>query len=106
MKEPGTDTERQFIPVLESIPYPSHPALRRLFQLPIWLRRLGLGALTGRLFLILTTRGRKSGLPRHTALEYHTFKGRIYVMAAWPKSDWYQNLLADPHVTIQTVHGT
>lgn len=59
-----------------------------------------------KLFLILTTIGRKSGLARHTALEYHTFEGRIYVMAAWPRSDWYQNILADPHVTIQTAQGT
>lgn len=27
-------------------------------------------------------------------------------MTAWPKSDGYQNILADPHVTIQTAQGT
>jgi deazaflavin-dependent oxidoreductase (nitroreductase family) len=56
--------------------------------------------------MIMTTKGRKSGLPRRTAIEYHTFKGRKYVMVAWPKADWYRNLLADPRLTIQTAAGT
>lgn len=97
---------QQFIPVLESIPYPKHPLLKAAFKLPIVLWRLGLGGLTGRLFMIMTTIGRKSGQPRRTAIEYHEFNGKTYVLAAWPKSDWYQNLLSDPRVTIQTAHGT
>jgi deazaflavin-dependent oxidoreductase (nitroreductase family) len=88
----------------ELLPYPSHPVLRALFKSPILLYRLGLGWLVGRLFMILTTTGRKSGLPRPTAIEYHRLHGRKYVMNAYgTKSDWYRNLLADPLVTIQSV---
>jgi deazaflavin-dependent oxidoreductase (nitroreductase family) len=56
--------------------------------------------------MILTTTGRKSGLPRRTAIEYHRFLGRTYVMNAYGmKSDWYRNMRADPRVTIQTADG-
>lgn len=90
----------------ELLPYPSHPVLRALFKSPILLYRLGLGWLVGRLFMILTTTGRKSGLPRHTAIEYHRLHGRKYVMNAYGmKSDWYRNVVADPRVTIQTADG-
>ena len=91
--------------MLETIPYPSHPALKHLFHAPIWLWRLGLGPLVGRLFMVMTTTGRKSGLPRRTAVEYHTWHGRKYVLAAWLQSDWYRNLQADPYLTIQTAVG-
>lgn len=97
---------QQFIPVLESIPYPKHPLLKAVFKFPILLWRLGLGSISGRLFMIMTTTGRKSGKPRRTAIEYHEINGKNYVLAAWPKSDWYQNLLADPRVTIQTARGS
>lgn len=100
-----TSTSKQFIPLLESIPYPSHPVMKWLFKTPLLLWRLGLGPLVGRLFMIMTTTGRKSGQPRHTAIEYHTWRGRKYVLAAWPKSDWYRNLQADPRLTIQTAVG-
>lgn len=101
-----TGTSKQFIPLLESIPYPSHPAMKWLFKSPLLLWRLGLGSLVGRLFMIMTTTGRKSGQPRHTAIEYHIWRGRKYVLAAWPKSDWYRNLQADPRLTIQTAVGS
>lgn len=102
----GDTQSRQFIPILEAIPYPAHPVLKYLFKAPILLWRLGLGPIVGRLFMIITTTGRKSGQPRHTAIEYHIWRNRKYVLAAWPQSDWYCNLLADPHLTIQTAMGT
>lgn len=92
-------------PVIEKIPYPSHPFLKYAFKSPILLWRMGLGAVFGRLFLILTTEGRKSGLPRRTPLEYHVVNGRPHVVAAWPQSDWYRNLQANPYVMIQTAAG-
>lgn len=97
---------QQASPVLPSLPYPGNPALKVLFRSPLLLWRLGLGPLVGQLFMILTTTGRKSGLPRHTAIEYHTWRGRKYAVAAWPQSDWYRNLQADPLVTVQTAAGT
>jgi deazaflavin-dependent oxidoreductase (nitroreductase family) len=80
--------------------------MKYVFKSPLLLWRMGLGPLLGRLFMILTTRGRKSGLARHTPVEYFTINGRIHAMAAWPQSDWYRNLLANPHVTIQTSAGS
>lgn len=93
-------------PLIEKIPYPSHPFLKYAFKSPLLLWRMGLGPVLGRLFMILTTEGRKSGLPRHTPLEYHVVNGRPHVVAAWPQSDWHRNLQANPRVTIQTAAGT
>jgi hypothetical protein len=56
--------------------------LKWSFRLPILLYRLGLGPIVGRLFTILTTSGRQSGLPRRHALEFHSFAGRNYVFSA------------------------
>jgi deazaflavin-dependent oxidoreductase (nitroreductase family) len=68
---------------------------------------MGLGFLVGKIFMILTTTGRKSNQPRHTAIEFHEYKGRKYVYSGFgEKSDWYKNILVDPHVTIQTASGT
>ncbi|MBA3869227.1 MAG: nitroreductase family deazaflavin-dependent oxidoreductase [Anaerolineae bacterium] len=84
------------------IPYPTgllHLALR----MPLTLFRLGLGDLLNVMrLLILTTRGRKSGQARHVAVEYRRHGSKIYVISGWgERPDWYQNLLADPLVTIQ-----
>ena len=57
--------------------------------------------------MIMTTTGRKSGKPRQTAIEFHEFMGRKYVLSGWgTKTDWYRNIEADPHSTIQTWCGT
>jgi deazaflavin-dependent oxidoreductase (nitroreductase family) len=55
--------------------------------------------------LLLTTRGRKSGELRRTALVYQR-DGDRYVLAASNRGAdhhpaWYLNLLADPYVTVQ-----
>ena len=68
---------------------------------PITLYRLGLGPLIGRLVLLLTTTGRKSGLPRVTPLQYELIDGAYYVGAALGlKADWLRNLQADPRVRL------
>ncbi len=87
------------------IPYPGQPTVRKLAKSPVFLWRMGLGQLVGRLFMILTTTGRKSGLPRRTPLEYHKLDGRKYIFVGWPNSDWYKNIQANPRVTIQTADG-
>jgi deazaflavin-dependent oxidoreductase (nitroreductase family) len=90
---------------LENIPYPKG-LFKWLYKTPILLYRLGLGFLVGRLFMILTTIGRKSGRPRRTAIEFHQYKGRRYVFSAWgTKADWYRNIEANPWTTIQTWRG-
>jgi deazaflavin-dependent oxidoreductase (nitroreductase family) len=53
--------------------------------------------------LLLTTRGRKTGLPRTTPLQYERVGDDIYVASARGQAaDWFRNILADPQVRAQT----
>jgi deazaflavin-dependent oxidoreductase (nitroreductase family) len=52
--------------------------------------------------LLLTTTGRKSGLPRVTPLQFEDVDGTIYIGSARGKeSDWFKNILANPQVHVQ-----
>jgi deazaflavin-dependent oxidoreductase (nitroreductase family) len=52
--------------------------------------------------LLLTTIGRKTGLPRTTPLQYEIVDDVIYVASArGQKADWFRNVVADPHVRVQ-----
>jgi len=104
---PGVTLEVAWEPAPSLLPYPSNPFYKTLSKGPVLMWRLGLGPVLGRLFMILTTRGRKSGLPRHTPVEFREFAGRKYVYDAHgARSDWYRNIEADSRVTIQTARGT
>jgi deazaflavin-dependent oxidoreductase (nitroreductase family) len=71
-------------------------------QLMRFLYRSGLGPVVGRLVLLLTTKGRKSGLPRTTPLQYEELDGAIYVGSArGVKADWFRNILANPCVKVR-----
>jgi deazaflavin-dependent oxidoreductase (nitroreductase family) len=62
----------------------------------------GFGPLLGRFILLLTTTGRKSGLPRVTPLQYEEIDGAFYVGSArGTKADWFRNILADPCVQVR-----
>jgi deazaflavin-dependent oxidoreductase (nitroreductase family) len=76
--------------------------MRRLYRAPIWLYRVGFGTVMGGRLLMLTHRGRKSGLPRYAVLEViHRDDDTWYVPAAYgERADWYRNILADPHVQV------
>lgn len=89
------------------IPYPTG-ALRLALRMPLTLFRLGLGDLLNTMrLMVLTTRGRKSGQARHVAIEYRRHGSKIYLISGWgDRPDWYQNLLADPLVTIQLGRST
>jgi len=51
--------------------------------------------------LLLTTTGRRSGLPRHAPLGYLVAEGAAWVLAGYgPSTHWYRNLLADPVVDV------
>ena len=51
----------------------------------------------GRIFLILTVKGRKTGKTRRVPVEYFKHEGYIYVFPSrGEKSDWYKNMLAHP----------
>lgn len=77
---------------------------KRGFQLPRWLFRLHAGWLLGDRFLLLTHRGRKSGLPRQTVLEvlqHDKTKEIYYVFSGWgEQSDWVRNTEQTPEVTL------
>lgn len=63
---------------------------------------LGLGPLVGRFVLLLTTRGRRTGLPRVTPLQYEEIEGDFVVGSSrGTRADWYRNILADPHVRLR-----
>lgn len=60
------------------------------------------GTKTPEFVLILTTTGRKSGLPRQTPLQFEEVDGVYYVASArGEKADWYRNLLAHPQVSVR-----
>lgn len=82
------------------------PRTRKLFKLfnkpPRIAYALGLGPLLGRLVLLLTTRGRRTGLLRITPLQYEQIEGRYYVASAFgDRADWYRNILIDPDVRVR-----
>jgi len=63
---------------------------------------IGLGPVVGRLVLLLTTTGRRSGLLRTTPLQYEKINGVFYVAsAAGTKADWYRNLVTNPKVRVR-----
>jgi deazaflavin-dependent oxidoreductase (nitroreductase family) len=63
---------------------------------------LGLGGMIGGSILLLTTRGRKTGLARVTPLVYEQ-QGNTYIVASARGlvADWILNILADPGVQVQ-----
>src|SRR5512138_1450266 len=80
------------------------PVFKWIFKIPILQYKLGLGWITGRFILLLTTTGCKSGLRRYTPLEYEYDEetDRYRISAGWGgKTDWYRNVLKDPHVHVQ-----
>lgn len=61
---------------------------------------IGLGPLIGRIVLLLTTMGRKSGLPRVTPLQYEEINGDYYLGSARGlKADWLRNITQDTRTT-------
>jgi deazaflavin-dependent oxidoreductase (nitroreductase family) len=63
---------------------------------------IGLGPVIGRIILLLTTMGRKSGLPRVTPLQYEQINGDYYLGSARGlKADWLRNIQSNPNVEIR-----
>ncbi len=85
--------------------YPASGWRKWIFKMPIIFWRLGLSRLIPYNFLLLTTVGRKSGLPRRTMLEYSVMDGHIYLISGWGEhAQWLKNLHANPNVVVQTAH--
>lgn len=54
------------------------------------------------LVLVLTTRGRKTGRPHVTPLQYERLNDLIYVASArGQQADWFRNIVACPEVEIE-----
>jgi len=63
---------------------------------------IGLGPLVGKIILLLTTTGRRSGKKRVTPLQYEEIDGTYYLGAArGTKADWVRNILVDPCVEVR-----
>lgn len=63
---------------------------------------IGLGPLIGRIILLLTTTGRRSGLKRVTPLQYEMIGDDYYVGAArGTKADWVRNIQSYPQVEVR-----
>jgi len=74
--------------------------MRSLNRLAV--KRLKTGKGGPKFVLLLTTTGRKSGLPRQTPLQFEVVDGE-YVLgsARGLGADWVQNILACPQVTVE-----
>ncbi len=74
---------------------PPSRLMRLLYRSPLSLA-------LGRVILLLTTTGRRSGLPRVTPLQYEEVGDAIYVASArGAQADWFRNILADPCVRVR-----
>lgn len=63
---------------------------------------VGLGPIIGRIILLLTTTGRKSGKKRVTPMQYEAIGCDYYVGSARGlKADWVRNIQANPHVEVR-----
>jgi deazaflavin-dependent oxidoreductase (nitroreductase family) len=52
-------------------------------------------------YLYLTTRGRKTGLPREIEIWFTTRDGCYYVIAEYSTSHWVENLRANPQAQVR-----
>jgi deazaflavin-dependent oxidoreductase (nitroreductase family) len=82
-----------------------HPALRSLYRIPLWLRRHGIRGyerVLGIEWIVLTTRGRRTGRPHAVVVDVvgHDARG-WYVQPADPHAQWVRNVRADPRITVE-----
>lgn len=90
--------------------YPKKGSLNRfIYKLPLLLWRLGFGPFLsnssrgGKKMMVVTTRGRKSKLPRHTMVSCIDFNQKNYAVSGWwQQADWVRNFHVDPLVTVQS----
>jgi deazaflavin-dependent oxidoreductase (nitroreductase family) len=63
---------------------------------------IGFGPLVGRIILLLTTTGRRSGKKRVTPLQYEMIGNDCYIGAArGVKADWVRNIQINPQVELR-----
>ncbi len=80
------------------------------FMLLMWrlgLQRFGMSNPYAGYIMVLTHKGRKSGLARRTPVNFAVINGDVYCVAGFGAvADWYRNLLADPHVQVWLPDGS
>lgn len=88
--------------ITDLIPYPQG-VTKLLVRLPMKFHQVGLGFLLRPFRLMaLTSEGHRSGLPRHTILEYRRHGSKLYVISGWgDKPHWVKNIQKNPQVTVQ-----
>jgi len=75
--------------------------MKNIQKIHRFLYALGLGPLVGRIILLLTTTGRRSGKKRVAPLQYEEIDGLYYLGAARGlKADWLRNIQACPQVEV------
>ncbi len=78
------------------------PTLLPPNELMIRLYHTPLGAMLGRMILLLTTRGRHTGHPHVTPLQYESVGSDLHLGAArGVNADWVRNILAHPQVEVR-----
>lgn len=76
--------------------------MKNIQKIHRFLYAAGLGPIVGKIILLLTTTGRKSGQERVTPLQYEEIDGKFYLGSArGTKSDWYRNIEADSQVEVR-----
>ncbi len=91
--------------MVSSRPKPPTGIQAIFWRLPIWLYRFNLGWVLGERMLLLQHIGRKSGKVREAVIEvvrHDTGEDAYFVCSGFgTKSQWFQNLQANPDVHIQ-----
>lgn len=100
------NTEQPGRPRASQLAHRPNRLLRIVFKIPRWLYDVHLGWIFGHRALLLTHRGRKSGLLHETALEvirYERATNTSVVISAWgERSDWFRNIQHSPALQIET----
>ena len=74
---------------------------RMMRRMSNWVIRLVAAGRGPAVVLVLTTTGRKSGLPRQTPLQYEQEGVDYYIASArGPQADWFRNLQHNPNVQV------
>ncbi len=78
---------------------------RRMNRFMVGMFRLGLGPYISNPYtgyiMVITTTGRRSGLPHRTPVNFIEEAGQVYCMAGFgERSDWYRNVRANPRVHV------
>ena len=80
----------------------ANPVLRTLLKAPVLLYRGPIAdLLRSRCVMLLTTRGRRTGLPRTTAVSFMPVNDHYVAFSGWGvASNWYRNVRAHPDVWV------